>query len=148
MAAGIASAVVGVLGVLLPVIPGTPFLVLSAVCWVRSSKKLYVALLENRFAGPLLYRWRKTGTLEPRFRLVIVLTVVVSVAISAIFIAPSGWPQVFVVTLGAVGVVVILRIPTVPRGGQGRPDGVGGRRSARSQRRARARSGAAFRPGG
>ena len=117
MSAGIASAVVGVLGILLPVLPGTPFLVLSAVCWVRSSKKLYVALLENRFVGPTLYLWRKTGTLEPRFRLAILATVVVSVAISVIFIAPSGWAQVFVATFGVVGVVFILRIPTAPRGG-------------------------------
>lgn len=41
----------GVLGVFLPLLPTTPFLLITAACYLRSSEKLYYSLMNNRFLG-------------------------------------------------------------------------------------------------
>jgi uncharacterized membrane protein YbaN (DUF454 family) len=42
---------IGVFGIIMPVLPTTPFLLLAAICYMRGSKRLYNALLCNRFVG-------------------------------------------------------------------------------------------------
>jgi uncharacterized membrane protein YbaN (DUF454 family) len=49
--AGTISLGVGVIGILVPVLPTTPFLLLAAICYMRGSQRLYNALLYNRFIG-------------------------------------------------------------------------------------------------
>jgi uncharacterized membrane protein YbaN (DUF454 family) len=42
---------IGVVGIIIPVLPTTPFLLLAAICYMRGSQRLYNALLCNRFIG-------------------------------------------------------------------------------------------------
>ncbi len=42
---------IGVVGIIIPVLPTTPFLLLAAICYMRGSQRLYNALLRNRFVG-------------------------------------------------------------------------------------------------
>jgi uncharacterized membrane protein YbaN (DUF454 family) len=49
--AGTIALVTGVIGIIIPVLPTTPFLLLAAICYMRSSPRLYSALLCNRFIG-------------------------------------------------------------------------------------------------
>ena len=42
---------IGVVGIIVPVLPTTPFLLLAAICYMRGSQRLYNALLCNRFIG-------------------------------------------------------------------------------------------------
>jgi uncharacterized membrane protein YbaN (DUF454 family) len=49
--AGTISAGIGGIGVFVPVLPTTPFLLLAALCYMRGSKRFYNALLGNRFVG-------------------------------------------------------------------------------------------------
>ncbi len=49
--AGTSALVLGVVGIIFPVLPTTPFLLLAAICYMRGSQRLYNALLRNRFVG-------------------------------------------------------------------------------------------------
>lgn len=49
--AGTISAGIGGIGVFVPILPTTPFLLLAALCYMRGSKRFYNALLGNRFVG-------------------------------------------------------------------------------------------------
>ncbi len=49
--AGTIALVLGVVGIIFPVLPTTPFLLLAAICYMRGSQRLYNALLRNRFVG-------------------------------------------------------------------------------------------------
>ena len=44
----------GIIGIVIPLLPTTPFLLLAAACYSRSSKKFYNWLLNNKWFGPYI----------------------------------------------------------------------------------------------
>ncbi len=54
---GTISLLIGFVGVVVPVLPTTPFLLLSAVCYMKSSKRLYAWLIKHRVLGVYLYSY-------------------------------------------------------------------------------------------
>ena len=75
----------GLIGVLLPLLPTTPFMILAAACFARSSPRFHQALLNNRWFGQDLRRWEDTKTMhrstKKRATIVIIITFAVSIAI-------------------------------------------------------------------
>ncbi len=68
----------GLVGVLLPLLPTTPFMILAAACFASSSPRFHQALLNNRWFGADLRRWESTRTMKrvtkKRATLLIILT--------------------------------------------------------------------------
>lgn len=87
---GIISLGLGILGAFLPLLPTTPFLLLSAACFVRSSDKLYNWLITHRLFGNYIQSFREGRTLPLATRLVIIAFVWVSIGFTIVF-ALSDW---------------------------------------------------------
>jgi hypothetical protein len=59
LVAGWLALVLGFVGVFLPLLPTTPFLLLAAACFVRSSPRLHARMLAHPRLGPFLEQWRR-----------------------------------------------------------------------------------------
>lgn len=62
-AAGWIFLAVGIVGLALPLLPGTVFLILSAACFARSSPRFEAWLLNHARLGPPVRRWREKGAI-------------------------------------------------------------------------------------
>ena len=56
--------ILGLIGVVLPVLPTTPFMILSAACFAESSPRFHRLLLNNRWFGEDLQRWERNKTMK------------------------------------------------------------------------------------
>lgn len=68
-AGGTFSVGLGVAGAFLPVLPTTPFLLLAAWCYARSSPRLHQKLLQNRYFGPYIRKFQEEKALPPRVKI-------------------------------------------------------------------------------
>lgn len=109
---GSLSVVLGAIGIFLPLLPTTPFLLLAAACFIRSSEKLYQQLISNRWFGKYLRNYRE-GKGVPIVTKVIGISVLwITIALSAIY-ATNLLAVRIVLLLIAVGVTVhLVLLPT------------------------------------
>lgn len=91
VAAGFVSIGLGVAGIFLPVLPTTPFLLLSAWCFARSSPRLYRRLLQSRHIGLYIRRFREQRALPLRVKVVSCLMVWISLLGCALFAPVPVW---------------------------------------------------------
>ena len=110
--AGLFFFALGIIGFIVPGLPGTIWLILAAACFVRSSDKLYKLVVNNRFFGKLIRDYRENGLMPKRAKIISLLCIWVFSLIS-IFGAPYDWRfDVPVMALAVAGTVYLLRIPT------------------------------------
>lgn len=113
--AGSASLALGFLGMLLPGLPTTPFILLAAACYAKASPRLHAWLLNHRWFGPLLRDWERDHSLTPRTKTVAVVSMALMVGFSIWTFSGRPVLQAVLLVTAAVGVAVVLWIPTRKR---------------------------------
>ena len=101
----------GLIGVILPVLPTTPFLLLTAACYARSSHRFYNWLLNNRFVGGYLQAWRYERRIPLRAKVMAFFMITLAMCWSILFVIPLTPVKVLV---AAIGISVILYINHFP----------------------------------
>lgn len=101
-----------ILGVALPLLPTTPFLLLSAACFARSSPTLHQRLLDHPRLGPVLRTWRDERAVPRSAKRRAYGLVVVAFAIS-ITVAPLRLVRILLVVIGACLMIFLVRLPEV-----------------------------------
>ena len=110
--AGVLSLGLAILGVILPGLPTTPFVLLAAACFAKSSPRLHQKLLAHRYLGPMVRDWESNRSLPLKIKWLSTSLMGVMVCLSAWQLQHRPWAAVAVLALGAVGAVVVWRIPT------------------------------------
>jgi len=105
-----------ILGVLLPILPTTPFLLLASFFFVRSSPRLNRWLLRSRVFGPFLRDWQKHRGVRPRVKIVALTLLPLAIG-SSIYFGNLSWPLVaLLIVLGLIGMIVVIRLPLIRSG--------------------------------
>jgi len=107
--AGSISLVLGFIGVFLPVLPTTPFLLLSSFCFIRSSKPLYNWLINHKIFGAYIYNYITYRAVKKSAKIGAIIFLWTTLSIS-IFIVSSLHLRIFLV---AVGVFVSIHLFTL-----------------------------------
>ncbi|HSC81250.1 MAG TPA: YbaN family protein [Chitinolyticbacter sp.] len=115
LCAGIAALMLGAAGVVLPLLPTTPFVLLAAACFARSSPRLEAWLLDHPRLGPAVRLWRQQRALPARAKRWALLLMSASFAWSAWMLRGYGWPVLLVFALWLPLFIWMARLPTVPR---------------------------------
>ena len=101
----------GVIGIFLPLMPTTVFLLLAAACYARSSERFYQRLLNNRFLGGYIRSGREGRGMRRRDKAVTLGLLWVSIGVTMIWTAHAWWLRLLLVAV-VVGVTIhVARLP-------------------------------------
>jgi uncharacterized membrane protein YbaN (DUF454 family) len=98
------------IGAFLPLLPTTPFLLVAAACFAKSSPRMHKMLLENKVFGPMIYHWEQSRSIPKRAKIVSLSSIVIATLWSC-YILPSVALKLLVVGLVAWPFVFLWRLP-------------------------------------
>jgi uncharacterized membrane protein YbaN (DUF454 family) len=108
-ALGVLCVVLGIIGVFVPGLPTTEFIIAASYLFARSSPTLEGWLERNRWLGPPLRRFKETRGMPRRAKALALASMWTGVGVSTYMFATTGiGVQLFVLTMGAIGTVTIL----------------------------------------
>lgn len=112
--AGTVSLGLGIVGVVLPGLPTTPFVLLAAACYAKASPRLHHWLREHRLFGPMVRDWEAHRSLTRRAKRMALGSMLAMVSLSAWGLRERPALLALVLLGAAIGAWVVARIPTRP----------------------------------
>ena len=105
--------VLATLGIFLPLLPTTPFLLLASSCFLRSSPRWQAWLMRSRWFGPMLRDWNEHRAVRRPVKVVAVVTM--SLVFVFAMLRDLHWAiRAGIFVLGGIGLWVVWRLPVRP----------------------------------
>ena len=108
-AAGLTALGLGIVGIWLPLLPTTPFLLLAAYCFSRSSERLHTWLVTHRQFGPLIENWNQHGAISRRAKWLSAISMLAVFGLSLAFGASRLVLVIQAIVLGCAATFVLSR---------------------------------------
>ena len=106
---------VGIVGIFIPILPTTPFLLISAALYARSSKRFYNWLINNKIFGRYIKNYREGKEIPLKVKIITIAILWITIGCSAIFAIDIFWVRVILVII-AIGVTIhIIRIRPIDK---------------------------------
>jgi len=120
--AGTACVIIGTIGIVVPVLPTTPFLLLAAICYTRSSQRLYDALMSNRVLGSYIKNYLEGRGMTKRAKMWTLSLLWLGITLTAALATDSSIVRMLLAVV-LVGVTIhILTVSTARTGIEARVD--------------------------
>jgi uncharacterized membrane protein YbaN (DUF454 family) len=103
---------IGIIGYILPLMPGLVFFILAAFCFAKGSRKFLRALLSNRFVGPAIMDWKRGRGMTLKSKIIALATVMPSMAFSAFYIVHVEWVRWCILGCAVLVAVIIISVKT------------------------------------
>ena len=110
VATGIILVGLGTLGILLPLLPTTPFFLLAALCFAKSSKRFYCWLLNNRWFGSYIKNYREGKGVPLRVKATTIALLWVTILFSAIFVLSILFVRIILIIIAIAVTLHIMLI--------------------------------------
>jgi uncharacterized membrane protein YbaN (DUF454 family) len=106
---GFLMVIMGILGAILPILPGTVFFLIAAFCFAKSSEKFYKMLIHNKYVGPHLQNYLEEKFIPVKTKIIIISSIWISMTASAVYVLEVFWQRalMFAVAIG-VSIYIIL----------------------------------------
>ena len=111
---GVLSLIAGIIGAILPIIPGIPFLILSVSLFARGSKRAHRWLLENRLFGSFVRAEYEGRPLPPAWKWLFILSIWAATALAVWLIPTALWLDIVQIAIAAVFTVYYLALRRPP----------------------------------
>ena len=96
---------VGIAGIFIPVLPATPFLLISAALYAKSSARFYNWLINNRIFGKFIKDYREGKGIPLRLKIATITLLWITIVCSAVFAVDIFWVRIMLIII-AVGVTI------------------------------------------
>lgn len=106
-ASGVISLILGVIGIFLPLLPTTPFIILASFCFSKSSKRMHIWLTSIPLFGDAIMDWEKNKVIRPKAKAAAVSMIILSIGYSIIFTNLHYGLKVMLVVI-AVSVITFI----------------------------------------
>jgi len=113
--AGFCSLALGVAGIFLPVLPTTPFLLLSASCFLKSSKRLYLWRVSHPQLGPYISNYLKYRAVTARAKVVSITLLWLTIGSTIVFFVDKTFVRVLLALIAAGVTVHLAKLRTLTR---------------------------------
>lgn len=108
---GTLSVGLGILGMFLPLLPTTPFLLLAGYCYARSSKRFYNWLISNRWCGEYIKNYQEGKGITLRHKVLAIILLWLTVSYS-IWLVPAWWVRFLLLGIASGVSIHLLRLKT------------------------------------
>jgi len=98
---------IGILGIFIPGLPTTPFLLLSAWCYFRSSERLYIWISNHKVFGKFISEYQKDKSLSKQTKVFSLILMWLMISVSIIFFVEKLWVQIIIAIHGMIGTYVM-----------------------------------------
>ena len=113
---GLVSTGLGVIGIFVPLLPTTPFLLLAAACFARSSERFHTWLIEHSHLGPIIKGYLDGSGIPLRAKRIAIALVWLTLPPSALLLVPPVWAKTLLVLLAISITCYLQRLPTLQEG--------------------------------
>ena len=110
---GTVSLFFGFIGVLLPIIPTTPFVLLSAACYYKGSERLHGWLSGNEVFGPMIRDYEEHGGMRKATKMKALTIMWVAVLASTLLILDTLTMRALILLIAVIGTASMLRVKTI-----------------------------------
>ena len=115
VAAGTFFLVLGIIGIFIPLLPTTPFLLLAAACYAKGSKKFYAWLINNKWLGRYITNYREGRGIPFTVKILSITLLWLTILFSTIIIVSNILVRIILIII-AIGVTIhILSIKTLDK---------------------------------
>ncbi len=111
--AGSVSLVLGITGIFLPILPTTPFLLLAAFCYARSSGRFYSMLMNNRYLGNYIRNYREYRAIPLKTKIGSISLLWITILISAFIFTENQIGRTILIIIAAAVTWHIVSIKTL-----------------------------------
>ncbi len=110
--AGSVSLALGAIGIVLPILPTTPFLLLALACYCRSSERMTHWMLNNKYFGRYIRNYKEGKGIPLKTKLFAITILWIAMVYSAIFIIPIWIAQLILFAVAAAVTLHVFRLQT------------------------------------
>lgn len=111
--AGLVFVAIAMIGIVLPLLPTTPFLLVATYCFARSSERLNRWLLTHPTFGPLIDNWNRYGSIDQKSKRISIVVIALTPVITVLIGVPL-WALAAQVVVLACSATFILTRPNPP----------------------------------